>query len=89
MVSGPGRSYNFTFINLKVKIKVMVKIQYQKNRYSITIPKTLIEICNWEKGDQVTFERISDDKFLIENTDHETEETISLDSLKEKLDIDG
>lgn len=67
----------------------MVKVQFQKSRYSITIPKTLTEICNWQKGDEIKFQRISDDKFLIENTDHETEETITLEQLKEKLDIEG
>lgn len=67
----------------------MVKIQHQKNRYSITIPKTLVEICGWDKGDEVSFERISDEKFLIENQDLEDEETIPLEKVKEKLGIDG
>lgn len=43
----------------------MVKIQYQKNRYSITLPKAIVNALDLEKGDELEV-KIQDEKIQLE-----------------------
>jgi hypothetical protein len=37
----------------------MSKLQYSKNQYTLTIPKDIVELEGWSKGQEIKFRRIS------------------------------
>ena len=41
-------------------------IQKGESRYTVTVPKTLVELKGWQKGDQLKFTEV-DGKVCVEN----------------------